>query len=252
MSLVAGMLPMTPMRRAARSFGEREYRGHSGWSLRAFERLLVLGFLVADLSASPLVNKRSEAIDPYLPLVQAAVAGEAAAVRAVLAGIAPLVLSVVRRLIGASHADVDDLTQEALVGIVRALPTFRGECTVAHFAARITVRRTIDARRRAREQSARIERMGRLDDPPESASPATATTAERRRRIVRALLDTLPDAQAETMALRFALGYSLDEVAAATGAPMGTVRSRLRLARDALRKRIEEDPTLAELLEMES
>jgi RNA polymerase sigma-70 factor (ECF subfamily) len=40
----------------------------------------------------------------------------------------------------------------------------------------------------------------------------------------------------------------MQEVADATGAPINTVRSRVRLAKEALRRRIEEDPTLAELL----
>jgi RNA polymerase sigma-70 factor (ECF subfamily) len=65
---------------------------------------------------------------------------------------------------------------------------------------------------------------------------------------LRSLLDELPPVQADTFALRIALGYSMQEVADATGAPINTVRSRVRLAKEALRRRIEEDPTLAELL----
>jgi RNA polymerase sigma-70 factor (ECF subfamily) len=65
---------------------------------------------------------------------------------------------------------------------------------------------------------------------------------------LRTLLEELPEIQAETFALRVALGYSMQEVAAATGAPVNTVRSRLRLAREALRRRIEQDPSLSEVL----
>jgi RNA polymerase sigma-70 factor (ECF subfamily) len=42
----------------------------------------------------------------------------------------------------------------------------------------------------------------------------------------------------------------MQEVADATGAPVNTVRSRLRLAKEALAKRIDEDPFLAEALEV--
>ncbi len=66
--------------------------------------------------------------------------------------------------------------------------------------------------------------------------------------LLRALLDELPVVQAETFALRVALGYSMQEVADATSAPVNTVRSRLRLAKEALRHRIEQDATLTELL----
>jgi RNA polymerase sigma-70 factor (ECF subfamily) len=45
------------------------------------------------------------------------------------------------------------------------------------------------------------------------------------------------------------LSWSLEEVASATGAPVNTVRSRVRLAKEALRKRIEADPSLTDDLE---
>jgi RNA polymerase sigma factor (sigma-70 family) len=85
-----------------------------------------------------------------------------------------------------------------------------------------------------------------------SGQPHDAVFAERRRRVVRELLETLPEEQAETFAMRVAMGFSLPEVAAATGAPLNTVRSRIRLAKEALRRRIDADPKLVELLEVES
>ena len=69
---------------------------------------------------------------------------------------------------------------------------------------------------------------------------------------MRTLLGELPEAQAEAMVLRLALGYSIEEIAGISSAPINTVRSRLRLAKDALRSRIEADPRWAELWEDES
>jgi len=68
---------------------------------------------------------------------------------------------------------------------------------------------------------------------------------------VRGLIQTLPEEQAETLALRVVLGFSLEEVAEATGVPLNTVRSRVRLAKTALKKRIEADPKLLAALEVE-
>jgi RNA polymerase sigma-70 factor (ECF subfamily) len=65
------------------------------------------------------------------------------------------------------------------------------------------------------------------------------------------MLAELPAGQGETLALRVVLGSSIKEIAEATQVPVNTVRSRLRLAKEALRKRIEEDPTLAAELEVE-
>ena len=71
------------------------------------------------------------------------------------------------------------------------------------------------------------------------------------REIARELLGQLPEAQAEALAMHLALGHSIEEVAAAVGAPGNTVRSRIRLAKEALRARIDGDPRLAELLATE-
>ena len=59
----------------------------------------------------------------------------------------------------------------------------------------------------------------------------------------------LPDRAQTALALRVVLGLSLGEVAAATHVPLNTVRSRIRLAKEALMARIEADPALLELLE---
>ena len=52
--------------------------------------------------------------------------------------------------------------------------------------------------------------------------------------------------------LRLALGHSVEEIASITKAPLNTVRSRLRLAKEALRTRIGNDPRWAELSEVPS
>ena len=47
--------------------------------------------------------------------------------------------------------------------------------------------------------------------------------------------------------MRVVMGWTLEEVSRATGAPINTVRSRVRLAKEALRRRIEAAPELGEL-----
>ena len=66
---------------------------------------------------------------------------------------------------------------------------------------------------------------------------------------VRLLLDELPEEQAEALAFRMILGWSLMEIAEATQTPLNTVRSRLRLAKDGVRKRVAEHEELAEALD---
>jgi RNA polymerase sigma-70 factor (ECF subfamily) len=167
-----------------------------------------------------------------------------------VAKVRPRVVAVVASIVGHRSPDLDDVVQVALAAFVRALPAFRGECDPAGYASRIAARVAVNARRRARASPV-VDAPAALDEAPEHAPwPFERTAAERRKGVVRELIRTLSREQAETVALRFILGFSLDEVAIVTGAPVNTVRSRLRLAKEALRRRIEADPCLAEELEL--
>jgi RNA polymerase sigma factor (sigma-70 family) len=186
-------------------------------------------------------------------LADRAAAGDTAATGQLLKALAPSMIRAAQQLLGTTHADLDDVVQQSLIGLVQALPAFRGECSVHHFASRIVARTAVATRRRGHL------RMERQDDSIDvdtlERSPESNTDrvdAERRRELVRGLMSTLPEEQAETMALRIVLGFSLEEVASATGVPLNTVRSRVRLAKTALKRRIEADPQLLEALEVES
>jgi RNA polymerase sigma factor (sigma-70 family) len=180
-------------------------------------------------------------------LARTAGRGDATATRALLDVVAPRVLGAVRAVMGAGHPDADDACQLALIGLIQALPNFRGECDPAQFAARIAVRTATAARRRARSRGLHEDGSVDIDDIERSSD---GLAAARRRAQIRSLLDALPDEQAESLALRVMLGWSLKEIALISGAPLNTVRSRLRLAKEALRQRIARDPTLAEALDL--
>src|ERR1700722_2025525 len=179
-------------------------------------------------------------------LARAAASGDVRATRELLELVAPRVARAVRAVMGPAHADLDDAMQLALIGFIQALPSFRAECPPVQFAARIAVRTAAAVRRRA---SAR--RVGH--DPSVDVDSILVAREEidaaRRREAIRALLDDLPEEQAEALALRIMLGWSLKEIAAATGTPLNTVRSRMRLAKEGLRKRIAADARLAAALD---
>lgn len=175
--------------------------------------------------------------------------GDERALGRVLATLAPTVLRVARAVVGRHAADADDAAQESLIAIAKAIPAYRRQSGFTHYASRIAVRVSMRLRRR---QVRHREVADAAAAEPSAAAAAGRTADEdmlRRRRIahLRALLDELPEAQAEALALRVVLGYSLQEVADATGAPVNTVRSRVRLGREALARRIEGDAELQEL-----
>jgi RNA polymerase sigma-70 factor (ECF subfamily) len=192
-----------------------------------------------------------EAVDPLAALSRAAARGDRNAARTLLVMLGPALLGTVRAVLGVKHPEVEDVLQEAMTAVHRALPGFRAECRTAHFACRVAAQTAMNARRRAGYRSrytpsAPLEELSEL--ARDERSPADAHAASQRREALRALLDELPFVQAEALALHVVLGYSVDETAAATGTPRDTVRSRLRTALAALRERVESDSALLELL----
>jgi RNA polymerase sigma-70 factor (ECF subfamily) len=189
--------------------------------------------------------------DKLSELAQAAHAGRPQAVRAFLTTVAPLILRIVRQILGRDHPDVEDIAQEALVATLDALSRFRGECSTGHFVRRIALLTALNARRRLqlRHQLAPHVPAPNADAlPGRAASPADQVEAEQRRSLFTDLLDELPAAQAEAIGLHCVLGYTVAETAAATGAPINTVRGRLVAAKAALRQRLAQDSTLCELI----
>jgi RNA polymerase sigma-70 factor (ECF subfamily) len=187
-----------------------------------------------------------------IALARQAATGDAAATSRLLRSLASRVVRVVRAVLGGGHPDVDDVAQQALIGFIQALPAFRGDCDPARYATTIAVRTAIGARRRVRIERSRRDADADADAVPcSSMSPGEEMASQRRKELLRELLAELPSEQAEALAMRVVLGWSLEEIAEQSGAPLNTVRSRLRLAKESLRRRIESQPGLAEMLEVD-
>jgi RNA polymerase sigma factor (sigma-70 family) len=164
-----------------------------------------------------------------------------------LAYVWPTLSRVAAGVLGSRHPELDDAVQQSMIALVRALPAFRGECHPAGYATRITLRVALRVRRNVKRDITRRETLGMLTPLEELGSATEDALAVRRRELLRELLEDLPEEQAEALTLRVVMGWSLEEVSRASGAPINTVRSRVRLAKEALRQRIEVLPGLAEL-----
>ena len=188
--------------------------------------------------------------DELLPLARAVLAGNPVATGTFLTNVLPAMLKVVRRVLGNKHPDVEDVLQDAAMGLLRALPNFRQGCTVLHFACRIAVLTSLAARRRRRfEASLYGAEQDAVDQGVANGlGPGQALASSRRRALLRELLDSLSYVQAEALVLHCMLGHTIDEIARMTEVPANTARSRVRLAKKALRTRVVGDPLLDELL----
>jgi RNA polymerase sigma-70 factor (ECF subfamily) len=187
-----------------------------------------------------------------LPLAHAAIDGDATALRTLLTNVTPSILRMVRRVIGGAHPDVEDVAQECAVEFVNALPRFRGDSSIRHFATRVALRTAMNARRRQRAAKRNHGGTSELeaDETAGGGAPPDALVASRVGvRLARELCDALPPPQAEALALHCVLGYTMGEVASICGAPLETVRSRLRSAKAALVALALADPRLRDLVE---
>jgi RNA polymerase sigma factor (sigma-70 family) len=211
--------------------------------------------LASDAAVAPAVAPPPARPDEWLPIARAA-NDDPDAAATLVGALCGGMLRIVRKVLGRRHPDVDDVTQDAVLALLTALITFRGECSVEHFANRIALLTALAARRRWLARARTVEpetesfdgRAG--DETGAHASPLARTVAARRRRLVRQLLDELPDVIAEALASHFILGYTVDEIAAASAVPANTVWSRLRLGKQALRRKLERDAELAEMLQV--
>ena len=168
-------------------------------------------------------------------LAQAAQAGTPAALRAFLEAVAPTVRGVCRVVLGTAHVDLEDTIQECLIEILRALPQYRGEGPASHYAQRIALNCAIAARKRGRNRERRLrdfveDAAGQTFDVHVESLPSL--------RVVRDVIDDLPEVQAEAILMRTILGFSVEEIAQATLVSINTVKSRLRVAKDSLRRRL--------------
>ena len=143
-------------------------------------------------------------------------------------------------------AEAEDVAQEAFVIAYRSLATWRGDGPFGAWIARIAVRLAIRqaARRKAVTwvQPARGEdrdsHLSALAAGPASDPESLALHGERQRSI-RDAVARLEDPYREVVALRFFAERSLDEIAAITGRPLGTVKTHLHRGLIRLRSRLE-------------
>ncbi len=131
------------------------------------------------------------------------------------------------------RVDAEDAAQETFLAAHRALPGFRGEARLSTWLYRIAVRASLQVKARRRPHLELDDELG----APGSAEAALLARDEARR--VQRALQLLPTEQRAVLALFAVEGLSHAEVADVLGVPVGTVWSRLHLARRRLAEALE-------------
>jgi RNA polymerase sigma-70 factor (ECF subfamily) len=139
-------------------------------------------------------------------------------------------------------AEVEDVTQEAFIKAYRALPSFRGDSAFYTWLYRIAINTAknylVAMGRRAptttgfdNEEAENFEDADQLRD---SNTPESELQGKQIAATVNKAMDALPEDLRTAITLREIEGLSYEEIASAMNCPIGTVRSRIFRAREAI------------------
>ncbi len=157
----------------------------------------------------------------------------------------------IQRLIGRMVRDVDlveDICQETFIRAYRALHQFRGEAQFYTWLYRIAVNTAKKFLLELKNDPTVSESFLANDDDDETSwkkneptaddGPESILAAKEIAAVVNAAMDDLPVDLRQAVVLREIEGLSYEEIAAAMGCPVGTVRSRIFRAREAISARV--------------
>jgi RNA polymerase sigma-70 factor (ECF subfamily) len=177
-------------------------------------------------------------------LVERVQAGDKRAFDLLVLKYQPKILGLVSRYVHDSH-EVQDVTQEAFIKAYRALPRFRGDSAFYTWLYRIainTAKNHLVARGRRPpgsdvevEDAEHFENGGALRD---MENPENMLFSRELGEVVHQAISDLPDDLRSAVTLREFDGLSYEEIAEIMDCPVGTVRSRIFRAREAIDKRV--------------
>ncbi len=143
----------------------------------------------------------------------------------------PRVIALLRRTFGPA-ADIDDLFQQVMLEIVRALPQFRGESALSTWVHRIALNTIFQEMRRTYRAPAMVD-VAAVELVGEGDVVADVEQAEAERHLYDALA-ALPPHQRIAVVLHDLHGHTLREVAEELACPLQTIASRVQAGRAAL------------------
>ena len=163
----------------------------------------------------------------------------------------PQVERTIRRLIGRTDSDRDDLAQIAIIELVNTISRYRGECSLDRWAQAVTAHIVFKHLRR-RNLERRLFSELLLDSPYASSVHLEKASASRELLArVAGHMNTLPEKQAWAFVLHDILGYDLHEIGEMTGVTVAAAQSRLSRGRRELHAAIATDTELSELISLE-
>lgn len=140
------------------------------------------------------------------------------------------------RHLGVAEPDLDDAAQDVFVVVHQRLSTFEGRARLSTWIYGICIHVAQARRRRAHVRRELPTEPEAMPAEPNQEGPDDAHGRREAERLLDAILDTMVIEQRTVFTLFELDGKSCAEIAALCAIPIGTVYSRLRLAREAFRR----------------
>jgi RNA polymerase sigma-70 factor (ECF subfamily) len=149
--------------------------------------------------------------------------------------------SLAYRMVG-NRVMAEDIIQEAFLSIWRSRQRYdQARGSVRTWVLGIVHNRAIDGLRRSFVHDRRRETMEGVEERHEAPERTDVEAARREEaRSIRSALETLPDEQRRTIELAYFGGFSHSQIAELLGEPVGTVKGRMRLGLDKMRRQLSE------------
>lgn len=180
-------------------------------------------------------------------LVAAALAGDRAALETLIRRLQPALLRTARAVVDDARAE--EITQDAWINIIRALPRFNWASELKTWAIRITLNQAFSARRREQKESERLTSSSDLFDdrgrwrksvePWHCDTPEALLASEQMSAVIQRALSELPRAQRLAVVLRDIEGLDLAEVCNILDVSASNARVLLHRGRSKLREVID-------------
>jgi RNA polymerase sigma-70 factor (ECF subfamily) len=190
----------------------------------------------------------SSSSDSDLQLVERTVAGDQRAYELLVIKYQRRIERLIARMVRDPDL-VQDIAQETFLRAYRALHQFRGEAQFYTWLYRIAVNTAKKALVDMRRDPVVLESALHISDdedetfrprhePTTDETPETVLAAQEIAAAVNAAMEALPEDLRQAVTLREIEGLSYEEIAAAMNCPIGTVRSRIFRAREAISARV--------------
>ena len=192
------------------------------------------------MAAFQATEQATELANPDLELAERIVAGDGEALETFYQRYFTRLYRFVYYQVGGSHDDAQDVLQDALIGALKSLPSYRGDSSLYSWLCGVAWNKAADFRRReyrmAQVEKRSIKEMCETQPLEASSSPDTALLQQEKSEQVHETLQMLPEHYRQVLVLKYAEGLPVADIAEIMQRTFKSTESLLTRARSAFRK----------------